>query len=207
MKIIEFTTYNESSPVTGFGIWLVLDEGLRAHLFHPIHLSELIVTEYDYKSGIGNSLWPTNSTGNPFSASRFMESFKKRVAFFIENRRPFPVQVVAKVIAELEEIPIEEVMLFIRSLTAGDAEFNNSTTDKASRTYQVRKDVEIDESLIEPGRARVLFETLKCHNSPASIYEITSLVEGKLKTKSDLNRVVTYFVNKLTSRGVLEIVV
>ncbi len=203
MDIREFTTYSESSPVCGYGIWIVIEEGKRIHLLHPIHLAELIITEYEFKSGSGNTLWPINSTGCVFNSSRFISSFKERIAFFVENGRSFPIQTVAKAIAEFEEIPFDKAMSYIGSLSVDEfGESISRISDKANRVYRVNDSVDINSYR---GRAFALLSAFKA-NGPASIYQITPLVDGKLKTKTDLSRVVTYFVNKLASEGVLQIV-
>lgn len=205
MDIREFTTYNENSPITGYGVWIVLEEsGHKAQLFHPVHLKELTVTEYEFVTGSGQTIWPMNGTGVSFNAAKFMDSLKRRVAFFIENERAFPIQTVAKVIAEFEEISLDEAMAQIKgfSYSTQHKEIINPLIDKINRVYRIRKDCSIIHK-IEP-RAVSIVNALK-ENGPATIYQITSLVDGKLTTKSDLRRVVTYFVNKLTSQGVLEI--
>lgn len=204
VEIREFTTYHEKSPITGYGVWIVLDEKDRkAHLLHPITLTELIVSEYDFARNSGKSIWPMNSTGVTFSASRFMDSFKKRIAFFLENNRPFPVNTVARALADMEEITIEEAMQFIGSLSVNEyGESISRLSDKANREYALKANVDITTF---NGRQLALLRDFKEHG-PASIYQLTSRVKGKLETKSDLGRVVTYFVNKLTSQGILEII-
>lgn len=203
MDIREFTTYNEKSPCTGYGVWIVLEEKDRkAQLLHPIFLTELIVSEYDYARGSGGSVWPINTTTCSFDCERFIKSFKNRIAFFLENGRSFPVQSVAKALAQLTGITHDEAMSFIGKASVNEyGESISKVSNKASREYAVRKDVDVKKFT---GRPEVILSALK-ENGPASIYQITSMVDGKLKTKSDLNRVVTYFVNKLASEGVLEI--
>jgi hypothetical protein len=204
VDIREFTTYSEKSPCTGYGIWIVLEEkGRKAHLLHPVHLSELVVNEYEYYSSSGQSLWPNNSTGTSFNAQRFIESFKNRIAFFLENGRPFPMQTVAKALAGFEEISLEEALRFIGSLSVNEyGESVSKLSTKANREYVLRNGVNVN---CFHGRQYDLLCAFKEHG-PASIYQITNLVDGKLKTKSDLGRVVTYLVNKLASQGILEIV-
>lgn len=204
MDIREFTTYSEKSPFTGYGVWIVLEEkGRKAHLLHPVHLCELIVSEYEFVSSSGSTLWPYNKTGTTFNASRFVESFKSRIAFFLENGRSFPIQAVAKALAEFEEITLEEAMLFIGNASVNEyGESISRISNKANREYALKEGVDIT---MFNGRPYALLSAFKEHG-PASIYQITSLVDGKLKTKSDLSRVVTYFVNKLASQGILEIV-
>lgn len=204
MEIREFTTYHEKAPSTGFGIWIVLEEKDRkAHLLHPVHLTELIVSEYDYVRNVGAPLWPTNASGSKFSATRFIDSFKHRIAFFLENGRSFPLQTVAKALAAFEEISHEQAIAFIGSLSVNEfGESISNLSNKANREYAVKDNANCDR--LSP-RAMAIVEVLK-ENGPASIYQLTSLVDGKLKTKSDVSRVVTFFVNKLASQGILEIV-
>ena len=203
MDIREFTTYSDHSPVTGYGVWIVLEEGKnRTQLLHPFLFTELIVTEYEFKSGSGGTLWPSNSTGVPFNAVRFMQMFKDKIEFFLENGRPFPMALVAKALAGFEDITIEEAMSVIAKLSINEiGESISRASNKANRIYQIREGKDISNF---NGRPFTLLKAIK-ENGPASIYQITSLVEGKLQTKSDLSRVVTYFVNKLTSQGILEI--
>lgn len=205
MDIREFTTYSENSPITGYGVWIVLDQGNnRTQLLHPFLLTELVVTEYEFKTGSGETLWPKNSSGVPFNASKFLQTFKNKIAFFLENGRPFNIHLVAKALSFFEETTIEEAMSFIGTLSkeSEPGESTSRLSNKAQRVYRIRE--EADLLKIKAPRQKAIIEALK--SGPASIYQIISLVDGKLKSKSDLNRVVTYFVGKLTSQGILEIV-
>ncbi len=204
MEIREVTTYNEKAPFTGYGIWIVFELKYRkAHLLHPIHLTELMLSEYEYVRSSGNCLWPFNSTGNSFNFERWKQSFKDRIAFFIEHKRSFPLQLVAKVISEIDNITVEEAIRYIGSLSQSEAgKPAPMLFTKANIEYALRKDADVSEMR---GRPLAIVNAFK-ENGPASIYQITHLVKGKLKTKSDLSRVVTYFVHKLASQGILEIV-
>lgn len=204
VDIREFTTYNENSPVSGYGVWVLIEStGKKAHLLHPILFTELIVTEYDYRKGSGATLWPINTSGVKFDASRFVEAFKKRIAFFLENERSFPINTVAKALAEFEEITFIEAVDFINKLSINDlGESISQKSNKANRVYKLREDCP---PITFGGRPLALVQDIK-ENGPASIYQITSRIEGKLKTRTDLARVVTFFVNKLTAQGILEIV-
>lgn len=204
MEIREVTTYNEKAPFTGYGIWVIFEMKYRkAHLLHPVHLTELMLSEYEYVQSSGNCLWPFNNTGNSFNFERWKQNFKDRVAFFIQHKRSFPVQLVAKVISEIDGITVEEAVKYIGSLTQLESGKATPTLfTKANIEYVLRKDADI--SLMR-GRPLAVVNAFQ-ENGPASIYQITHLVKGKLKTKSDLSRVVTYFVHKLTAQGILEIV-
>lgn len=205
MEIREVTTYNKNAPFTGYGIWIVFEMRYRkAQLLHPIHLTELILTEYEFVSSSGNQLWPENKTGiaNAFNFERFKKSFKERVEFFIRNKKTFPVQLVVKVIEELDGCTSQEAMRFLASHT--QQEYNKPVStlfNKANREYNLAEDVDLSNFR---GRQLVILNAFK-ENGQASIYQITHLVTGKLKTKSDVSRVVTYFVHKLASQGILEI--
>lgn len=203
MEIRELTLYNEKSPVTGYSCWIVVEHGRRVQLLHPYHLTELILTEYEFKIANGEQMWPENGTGCGFSASRFIQSFKKRIAFFLENKRPFPVQTVAKTLAAFEEISVDEAMAFIGSLSVNEfGESISCVSNKANRVYDIKPNVDLRKYFqTRPG---AILNALKEHG-PSTIYTITSLVDKTLKTKSDKARVVTYFVNKLASEGILEI--
>jgi hypothetical protein len=118
-------------------------------------------------------------------------------------KRPFPINTVARALSELDNIELEEAMRFIGQTTVNEfGESVSKLSTKANREYVLREGV--DPELFK-GRQRALLCAFREHGS-ASIYQITTAVEGKLKTKSDLSRVVTYFVNKLASQGILEIV-
>jgi len=210
VEIIEFTTYSEKSPFTGFGVWILLEKNDgKAHLLHPIHLCELTVREFEFCTSVGNSIWPVNSTGTNFSASKFIESFKNRIAFFLEIERAFPIQTVAKALAFFEDISVESALDYIKSslnesdeyLKKDGSERKARAVNKSTREFRLSDDPGIKK--LSP-REKVILEALK-ENGPASIYSITSLVDKTLKTKSDKARVVTYFVNKMLSEGVLEI--
>ena len=73
---------------------------------------------------------------------------------------------------------------------------------RLTRVYKVPE--KLDLSLFN-GRPLVILQELRT-NGPSSVHRIVSLVDGKMKTKTDVRRVVTFFVNKLTAQGILEIV-
>jgi len=206
VDIREYTTYSDKSPVTGYGVWVVVEEGRRSLLLHPVHLTELVVSEYEFSTGSGNTLWPINSSRGTFDANRFIESFKKRIAFFAENERPFPIHTVAKAYAGFEDISLEDAMAVIRTLSVSELSGSDGLipkgADKATRVYKVPE--KLDLSLFN-GRPLVILQELRT-NGPSSVHRIVSLVDGKMKTKTDVRRVVTFFVNKLTAQGILEIV-
>ena len=200
MELREITQYHEKAPFSGYGMWIVFEMRYRkAHLLHPIHLTELSLSEYEYVKASGGSLWPNNTTKTSFSFDKWRESFKDRVKFFVEHKRPFPYALVAKVISEIDEISIEKAAAWIASLDTGST---TKSFSKQSVEYVLRKGTDISSV---KGRPSAIVTALS-ENGPASIDRITSLVEGKLKTKSRTGRVVTYFVHKLTAQGILEIV-
>ena len=206
MEIREVTTYHKNAPFSGYGIWIVFEMRYRkAQLLHPIHLTELILSEYEYVQSSGNQLWPENQTGitNGFSFERFKSKFKERVEFFIRNKKTFPVQLVARVIEELDGCSSQEAMRFLASHS--EKEYNKPVStlfNKANREYNIAEEVDLSNYR---GRQLVILNAFK-ENGQASIYQITHLVTGKLKTKSDVGRVVTYFVHRLAAQGILEIV-
>lgn len=204
MEIREITTYHKDAPFTGYGIWIVSEMKYRkAQLLHPVALTELILSEYEFVSSSGNCLWPFNNTGSSFSFDRFLLHFKERIKFFINNGRTIPVQSVAKALAEFEGTTVKETMTYLGSLTS--SEYNKPVSTlftKANRSYVVSSSTEISKYR---GRQLQILEVLK-ENEPASIYQLTHLVQGRLKTKLNEGRVVTYFINKLASQGVIEIV-
>lgn len=204
MEIREITSYNEKSPHMGYGVWLVMTQQNRqAHLLHPIHLTELYMKEYEYRKSVGDCLWPNNTSKTSFNRDRFSHNFRERISFCMKLKRPFPINTVAQALSELDDITLEEAMRFIGQTTVNEfGESVSKLSTKANREYVLREGV--DPELFK-GRQRALLCAFKEHGS-ASIYQITTAVEGKLKTKSDLSRVVTYFVNKLASQGILEIV-
>ena len=204
MELREITTYNDKSPTMGYGIWLVMAEQNRqAHLLHPIYLTEMYMREYEYKKSVGGCLWPNNTTKSVFNRDRFSSLFRERISVCMKLKRPFPINTVARALSELDNIELEEAMRFIGQTTVNEfGESVSKLSTKANREYVLREGV--DPELFK-GRQRALLCAFREHGS-ASIYQITTAVEGKLKTKSDLSRVVTYFVNKLASQGILEIV-
>lgn len=204
MEIREVTQYHKDAPFSGYGVWILFElKHRKTQLLHPIHLTELILSEYEIIKGSGSSLWPVNKTGSSFNVDKFKQDFKDRVKWHINNGHGFPVPLVAKVIAELDDISQEEAIAVIGAMTEHRAgKRAPSLFNKANRSYALRENV--DTSKVR-GRPAVIVTAFK-ENGPASIYQIAHLVDGRLKTKSDLNRVVTYFVHKLTSQGILEIV-
>jgi hypothetical protein len=204
MNIQEFTTYHESSPVLGYGVWIVIGrENGSVHLLHPVALSELHVSEYEFRQNSGATLWPVNNSGIKFNASRFSEAFKHRILFFLENERSFPIQTAAKALAEFEEISLKEALDFIgKNSLDEDGNFKNRVVDKANREFKLTDKFKV---LMVYGRKRVILQAFLDHG-PASIQTIISLVDGKLVTKSDQVRVVTYLINNMAAQGILEIV-
>jgi hypothetical protein len=204
MEIREVTTYNKNAPFSGYGVWVVFEmKYRRAQLLHPIHLTELILGEYDYIRSRGKCLWPENETGSSFNFERFRKSFKDRVELFVKNKKTFPVQLVSNVIAELDKCSTTEAMRFIASHTTKEHNKSVSTLfNKANREYNLAKNVDLSHY---KGRQLVILSAFR-ENGQASIYQITHLVTGTLKTKSDVGRVVTYFIHKFAARGILEIV-
>lgn len=208
MEIREVTQYNEKAPFTGYGLWIVFElKHRKAQLIHPIYFTELILSEYEYVKSSGGCLWPNNNTKTSFNIDKFKRDLKSRIRFMLENKRPFPVQVVAKIIAELDSISEREALDLIKSMNNSvSAELGiptSITLDKANLEFRLRKDA--DTSSIK-GRPLAIVEVLKETGESASMYRINHLVNGRLKTKCKLSRAVTYFVNKLVAQGILEIV-
>jgi hypothetical protein len=203
MEIREITQYHEHAPFTGYGVWIVIEEkDHKARLLHPVYLTELFIKEYDYAKVCGNSLWPTNDASNTtFNYRRFVQRFKERVGIFAKKGKAFPVQSVAKALAYFDDIPVVKALEVISKLLA-KSEQDPRLSDKSSREYRIVEKVDIG---LVRGRPKAILDVLR-ENGAANIYQITSLVEGRMKTKLNVGRVVTYYVNKLTSQGALEIV-
>lgn len=204
MEIREITQYNSDAPFTGYGVWIVLEfRDRKAHLIHPVHLTELMLTEFDFKKSCGGTLWPINTTGSSFNSGRFLRDFKERIKMYIERKRSFPVQLAARIIAEMDEIELSESLTLIGSMTQSEAgKAVPIVFSKANRAYALGENVDL---LKYTGRVRVILEAFKEVDS-ASIYQISHQVKGKLKTKSELGRVVTYLVHKLAAEGILQII-
>ena len=205
IEVREITTYNEDSKINGYGIWVVVEQiNRRTHIIHPVSMSELYMTEYEYAKAVGKCLWPYNNTPYSFNKERFVDNFKNRIETLLKINKSFPVNTVVKVLCELDNMTALKAMQFIgvNSIDAETGESINKLSNKTNRIYDLKEGVDIRQFT---GRQYALLKTFQEHGS-ASIYQITSLVEGKLKTKSSLSRVVTYFVNKLASQGILEIV-
>ncbi len=200
MEIREITQYDERLPFIGYGIWVIFEMRHRkVHAIHPIRFCEIILSEYDFVKSAGKSLWPNNTTKSSFDFERWRNTFKERVKFFVEHRRPFPISTIARIISEIDEITVEEATRWIVSLNTDSAP---RALSKESIEYQLRKGVDISSVRGIP----ISIVNALNENGAASINRITTLVEDKLKTKSGLGRVVTYFVHKLTAQGILEIV-
>jgi hypothetical protein len=206
MEIREVTTYNEKAPFTGYGLWIVFELKYRKILIvHPVTLTEIVLSEYEYVKSCGDSLWPINTSKTSFKFDKFARDFKERIRYRITKGKSFPIQTVAKVIAELDNITVEEASRYLTSLSHQSYDLGNVETldiDDENREYRLRKGV--DYSHIT-GRPLAIIEAFR-ENGPSSKYKITELVTGKVKTKMKISRVVTYFVNKLASQGILEIV-
>jgi hypothetical protein len=204
MEVREITQYVEKTPFKGYGIWIIFELKYRkAHLLHPVHLTELMLSEYELVRASGFSLWPFNQSNLTFNKEKFVKHFKERVQLFVKLKRSFPVQTVAAVIAEFDGIEVKEALAWIGLQTKSEStESAHILFNKANREYAIRKGADLSKI---KGRPAAIVEVLKA-NGPASIYQITHLVQGRLKTKSKLSRVVTYFVHKLTSQGILDIV-
>lgn len=204
MELREVTQYNRDAPFTGYGIWIIFELRYRkAHLLHPVHLTELMLSEYELVKASGNCLWPITKPDTSFNWEKFKQDFKDRVKFFIEHNRSFPLQMVAQVISEMDDISVSEAIQVIGSYSISEGGKPTPILfDKANRSYALAEDVDLR---YFRGRKHALLTVFK-ENGPSSIYQITHLCKGRLKTKSDLGRVVTYLVHRLTIEGVLEIV-
>ena len=207
MEVREVTQYDERAPFTGYGVWIVFEQkNRRALLLHPVTLTELSLTEYQFVQGVGKSLWPINTSKSSFNSDRFIYNFKERIRAFLINIRTFPVNLAAQVISEFERISVEEAMKVISSLGASVDEELPATAilDKTNRAYRVAKNVRLSDFV---GRTLAVLEVVK-ESGPVNTYQIASLAEGRLKTKCQggVSRAVTYIVNKLASQGILEIV-
>lgn len=207
MEIREITTYSENAPFTGYGVCIVFEMRYRqVRLLHPSTLGEMLLQEYEFVEACGNQLWPFNNSGISFSVERFKRSFKERVKFSIENKRSIPFVSVCQVISELDEISVQEAEDYVNSLAIeAEEEVKRGvySLDKHDRRFILRKDADYSRIV---GRPLAIIQALQ-NSPPATMSEIKDLVDGKLKTKCKLSRAVTYFVNKLTSQGILEIVV
>lgn len=204
MEIREVTSYSDKTPFTGYGVWMVFELKYRkVLLLHPVYLTEVILREYEYVSSVGKCIWPFNETSGSFNLERFTNNFKERIKLAIVSKKSFPIQTAAKALAELQETTQEEALAYIVSLNVSTTGKPVSVTlDKVSKTFTLSKEANIENIR---GRPLAIVEALK-ENGPANIYQIVHLVDGKLKTKCDLRRAVVYFVNKLASQGILEII-
>ena len=200
MEIREVTQYHEKSPFTGYGIWIVFELKYRkAQLLHPIYLTELMMSEYELVKASGNCLWPVQSENNFFNMDRFRKNFKERVEFFIQQKKSFPVNSVAKVIAELDGSTEQEALAWIGS--KAKVEEGRPTPmifSKGTIQYLVNPDFKKHIG----GRKGIIVDAVREHG-PASIYQLTHLVEGRLKTVTELSRVVTYLVHNLQDQRIL----
>lgn len=214
MEIREITTLHKNAPFKGYGVWVVFETRLRkAHLFHPVTFTELFLSEYEFVRSCGNCLWPFNNSGSNFNVQKFYANFLERVEFFVKNKKSFPVNLVAQVISEVGELSMENSMKFIQNLyskvlqqmpeeTTEEQIQKELSFDKHTRVFKFKEGADTQKV---KGRPLAIVEALK-QDGPATMLEITERVSGTLKTKCKLSRTVTYFVNKLTSQGILEIV-
>lgn len=204
MEIREITQYNRDAPFTGYGVWIVFELRYRkAHLLHPVHLTELMLSEYELARASGNCLWPFLKPDTSFNWEKFKDDFKERVRFFIEHKRSFPLQLVAQVISEMDNISVTEAIQEIGSYSISESGRRTPILfNKANRSYALADDVDIR---WYRGRKHALLTVFK-ENGPSSIFQVIHLCKGRLKTKSELGRVVTYLVHRLTIEGVLVIV-
>jgi hypothetical protein len=113
----------------------------------------------------------------------------------------FPTRTVMKVLAELEHLPMQEVEEFIKNSIPLDT-VNKSKQAKVSKQYRLTATADITGIR---GRARVVLDTLR-ELKHASIHLLVDQVQGKLKTKLNLERVVTYFINLYERQGIVEVI-
>lgn len=207
MEIREITIEHPHAPFDGFGVWFVFEMRYRkAQLLHPVTFTELILAEYEFVRSRGKSLWPVNTSGTTFDLGKFIKRLEERIESCVKSRRSFPIQLVAKALAELKDISHEDALFQIGEIgkTSNVMWDDNPEIllNKGSREYRINPDADI--SGIQ-GRPLTILQILQ-ENGSASIYQLTHLATGRLKTVSGVSRVVTYFVNKMTSQGILEIV-
>jgi hypothetical protein len=203
MEIREFTQYNERLPFTGFGVWISLGSiDRKVHLLHPIHLVEYFATEYEMAKWGGSILWPFNNSGSHINFEAFVERFEKRIKIFLESGRSFPIDSVARALADLKEISLDEAFKFIgdNSLNKNGESFSNYVSNKTVDRYNIRKGAN---TFKLEGRALTIIEALK-ENGPMSIQQLNTYLEGRMKTINPINRAVTYYVNKFARMGILD---
>jgi hypothetical protein len=203
MEIREITTYHKDAPFTGYGIWVTFEmNNKKAHLLHPVHFTDLILTEYEYVRASGKVLWPVNNTGLPFNLDKWRKHFKERIKFFVDNGRGFPIQLVAKTLAEIEGKTLDEALKYIGVISKSDERKTIPIVfQKANIEYALVNGVDLTGIR---GRPLTIVKAFQ-ETGPASVYKVINQLNGRLKTKSDTNRVVTYFVHKLAAQGILEI--
>jgi hypothetical protein len=192
----------EKAPHTGQAVYIVVEQhGKKFFLLCPWTLQEFEISTEEFRRGAKESYWPENTSGVKFDVQKLVNRIKLNVQAFALKKRTFPTTTVIKVITELGGMTTAEVEALIKSALPEDG---RSTTrqNKLGKQFRLAKGINLAEYR---GRQKVVLEAFK-EVGIASIHVIVDKVQGKLKSKLDHERVVTYFVNQYHSKGILELV-
>lgn len=192
----------ENAPVAGRSVYVIVaSNDHEVYLFHPWSLTEFMMRGLKYRKSVGDQLWPVNNSGLKFDVHKLVFVIQRKITEFANANRSFPTHTAMKVIAELSGQDIGKVEAWVHN-NLPEATRAQQRTYKVNRQYRLSKDADISKF---KGRPKVVLESIK-ELKIGTVHSILANVSGKLKTKLDQERVVTYFVNRFHAQGILEIV-
>lgn len=113
MEIRTVSVQNDKAPVSGTALYVVVDERDRhVTLLHPVTLSKFDIPVDEYRSGMGQMLWPENQTHMKFSAETIAELMQRQMKDYSKRQKQYPAQIVRRIISELRGIEVEKVPLY-----------------------------------------------------------------------------------------------
>lgn len=194
---------NEKAPATGHAVYVVVEQSNRkVLLLYPWNLQEFEISAEEFRTGVKESYWPTNTSGLKFDVQKLVDRIKLNVQAFALRKRTFPTNTVVKVLIELGQMSPAQVESWVMAALPEESFTTVRQRGKIGKQYRLAKDVNLSEYR---GRPLVVLEAIQ-ELGEASIRTIVDAVQGKLKSKLDHERVVVYFVNKFYSQGVLELI-
>jgi hypothetical protein len=192
---------NEKAPTTGHAVYVVVEQSNRkVLLLYPWNLQEFEISAEEFRTGAKESYWPENTSKLKFDVHKLVDRIKQNVQAFALRKRTFPTSTVIKVLCELGEMTPPDVESWVMAALPEDSK-SSVRQQKIGKQYRLSKNVDLAEFR---GRQLVVLEAIR-DLGEASVHVIVDAVQGKLKSKLDHERVVTYFVNKFHSQGILEL--
>jgi hypothetical protein len=186
--------------VTGRSLYIIIEEaGNKVHILHPWTLEERYISRAAYLNGMGPTYWPENNSGDFFSVQKVADRLHLLIQDFALRKKAYPARTVMRALADLTGKTFEQVDEIVQAALPAQAKSNAQVT-KTGRQFRLAPSTDIKDFR---GRPRVILDVI-AELKQSSIPVIVEKVQGRMTSKLDHDRVVTYFVNKFVKEGILE---